>query len=54
MINEYRKLAKYMDREAKRLNTRQVLALLDNLEKVASSDWSAWFEHEWPAVACGV
>ena len=50
MMDEYRKQAKFMDRKASWLRTKQVLALLDNLEKVAPPDWSDWFRAEWPAV----
>ena len=49
-MDEYRRLAKFMDRKAAWLKTKQVLALLDNLEKVAPPDWGDWFRHEWPAV----
>ena len=50
VMDEYRRLAKFMDRKAAWLKTKQVLALLDNLEKVAPPDWGDWFRHEWPAV----
>ena len=49
-MEEYRKQAKFMDRSARWLKTKQVLALLDNLEKIAPPDWADWFHHEWPAV----
>ena len=49
-MDEYRRLAQFMDRKATWLKTKQVLALLDNLEKVAPPDWGDWFRHEWPAV----
>jgi hypothetical protein len=39
-----------MDRKASWIKTKQVIALLDNLEKVARPDWADWFRQEWPAV----
>ena len=50
MMDEYRKQAKFMDRKASWIKTKQVLALLDNLEKVKPPDWGDWFRNEWPAV----
>ncbi len=49
-MDEYRRLAKFMDRTASWIKTKQVIALLDNLEKVARPDWGDWFRQEWPAV----
>eukprot|EP01047_Picozoa_sp_COSAG01_P006541 COSAG01_NODE_238_length_20679_cov_140.041399_3_plen_340_part_00 len=47
-MQEFRDHAKFMDRRARWLKTKQVLALLDMLERTPRSQWTEAFRLEWP------
>ena len=50
----YRESAKYMDRRVRWPKTKQVLALLDLLERTPRNDWSSAFQSEWPEILQGI